>query len=1742
MFRYRYSGWLLAALLVNSCALDTSVETSGDSEDAEVGRIIQPILAAPISATADTLLRLSLPYANDGGGAILGVTSASVADIKRSLIRFDTAQITGAVPAGKVLHSARIDLTIVGISAGWLGGAVDILAMNRDWVEGNSLWGHGASWVCAEDTNISVFGNLFNNCSAADNWSMLPTGSHPRPFFSTATDRVPVFTGGLTTISFDVTADVQRILNGSLANNGWILAGAPNLQGGEWVNFASSESFVPSDRPQLIIEYGDDGCPGNPDKGLPGDCGCELPDLDINYDNVADCFDGVVTATADTAIRLVTPFANDGTGLLLPVTSASVVDIERSLIKVSNAAIDTARRGGPIDKAYLDLTVAGIAFGWAGGELALHRMNPTPVWVEGIGLDGYGASWSCANDVNTTLLGNLFNNCSVWNDWYMSPVQGSVLPYPYEITPTDVVGVTWPGMTSVRFDVTDDINRFIADPASNNGWILQGQASNFASGEWVNFGSRESGAPPRLVLELPDACPTTFKPSPGQCGCAIPETDSDTDGTPDCVDECPEDNPQIIKGICGCGDDNADSDSDGLADCVDPCPLDDDPTLGGGCGCPSDQLAPPGTACSGACGGSGDPSGMDECDGAGHCGLVGNATQCPPPDPSCPSCTPYLVKDLSIGTKYSVYWYCPCPRSADAATAACASIRHSLAQIETAPQNAFVRHIITDDSWIGANDRSQEGDWRWAWILGPDGTPFWSSSGGGPVGGEYNNWQTGEPAGATAENCGAMSFASPNGEWQDLSCGSTLHFVCQRSIEFTSSGGGGSGGSGSGSDRTCAFLGNNCDEPNGPCIDPSELPGAGLPEAVQEAQLHTCDDCTGDPDNCPGGDDPTPQQIYQCETACGPLCNGAAEPPDPTTSVPCENMDDYVLEPTIFTDPPPEKHCPIQTPDPPAPLDQLEACSKHEDCENMPGGLTHCGEVFHCRQCDPTQSACPQCVGEPDPDNPDPTNPALECVPNLHPVTNKDQNLCIARKYCGVPIPECFLNDEDDDQVFCAEYNLCINPANVHTPSPPLNATALEIPKFFTPETQFNVPPISPPDPHFPEDPACVGTNCSGPTDSSHPWCHYNVTEGLDPQTPPSLDKPVDTGDGSILSFNVDPGVELIYETETGPLGMPLPYLTAEAYFLAQANIQIFNMSKGLDLIDLAAGARGGIHEDPFDVNKEVCGFKAYARAEILGMDILPEDVNFRMPDEDTEGNDLQAKCLEAVDDFRRTVDAARKAFADARELVRQYHELKSRTSPEYFSNGSNAVQSLCEQIASSPPRGFPVWGACETEPPVHTINRFIYFYNVVVIENVRDAADKLVTELDALVAANDVDGRYEILNPVKEDEQVSLFNSTFMVGPVPCNLEVLLTVQYGVSADLVADFRLGTLMGNLVHARSLDDHPVFKVGLDGGPNAGLGLSLFAGVGFDVGFASARLGIYGAVDLGHVAVPVTAWAGIGVKTLQDPRTPPTSWADVVDVSAGSLIPTQRLAFELRYGYRADLELEHILSGSLGLELKLKFFFFSIKYREPIISFTGLCPPAPSSSRQHWCDIPLFDADLRSSFDWGEIRLPMPFYPVKYLKWEWANNDPVGTASFDSSQVGEVFYDSLCQCIPTWNDADPPRQDCFRREDCCDAVYPNIVCYENPEPVDGKLRKQCTGCRLLDQNCNGDDDCCNPSFASCYKSDPNDPDEVGTCQPRSGECGHCVRDEDCLPESGTGEPLFCSGLRHCVAGADNCVIL
>ncbi|MCY7285028.1 MAG: DUF4347 domain-containing protein, partial [Cyanobacteria bacterium CAN_BIN43] len=87
-----------------------------------------------------------------------------------------------------------------------------------------------------------------------------------------------------------------------------------------------------------------------------------------------------------------------------------------------------------------------------------------------------------------------------------------------------------------------------------------------------------------------------------------------------------------------------------------------------------------------------------------------------------------------------------------------------LTTITSASEQAFVAGKLQGEGWMGGSDSAVEGAWRW--VTGPEaGQQFWSGlSFGGPVGGRYSNWATGEPNDSPSED---HAHFLGNGQWND---------------------------------------------------------------------------------------------------------------------------------------------------------------------------------------------------------------------------------------------------------------------------------------------------------------------------------------------------------------------------------------------------------------------------------------------------------------------------------------------------------------------------------------------------------------------------------------------------------------------------------------------------------------------------------------------------------------------------------------------------------------------------------------------------------------------------------------------------------------------------------------------------------------------------------------------------------------------------------------------------------------
>jgi hypothetical protein len=201
---------------------------------------------------------------------------------------------------------------------------------------------------------------------------------------------------------------------------------------------------------------------------------------------------------------------------------------------------------------------------------------------------------------------------------------------------------------------------------------------------------------------------------------------------------------------------------------------------------------------------------------------------------------------------------------------------------------------------------------------------------------------------------------------------------------------------------------------------------------------------------------------------------------------------------------------------------------------------------------------------------------------------------------------------------------------------------------------------------------------------------------------------------------------------------------------------------------------------------------------EILGKDFLPSLAgNLRFDTAQTQPA-LTKSCEDAVNTYVDVIDRAKKAMRDAQELIKQYEDLKK--------TGHTFNTSFCKAVAAAGvrPAGMPGAGLadpCANESPADTVNAFIsYRTQVGLIDGARQALADAVLDSRSLASAiglgslapasNGCDFHANFGDFVRGQETTTLLNVNFVIGPVPCNLEVSSYMNYGIQGGLGLNLR----------------------------------------------------------------------------------------------------------------------------------------------------------------------------------------------------------------------------------------------------------------------------------------------------------------------------------------------------------------
>ena len=306
-----------------------------------------------------------------------------------------------------------------------------------------------------------------------------------------------------------------------------------------------------------------DGCPSDPNKTAPGQCGCGNPDTDTDTDGTADCNDGC---------------PNDPAKIGPGICGCGVADTDSDTDGTADC-----NDGCPNDPAKTAPGICGCGVADTDsdtdGTADCNDGCPNDPAKTAPGICGCGVA-----DTDTDTDGTADCNDGCPND----------------------PGKTAPGICGCGVADTDSDTDGTAD--CNDG--CPNDPAKTAPGI-CGCGVADTDSDTDGTADCNDGCPNDpAKTAPGQCGCGNPDTDTDSDGTADCNDD-DDDNDGVTdtaEAVCGSDPLNAgstcevcdgvdndldtsvdegfiDTDDDGSADCVDLCPADPDKTSPGTCGC-----------------------------------------------------------------------------------------------------------------------------------------------------------------------------------------------------------------------------------------------------------------------------------------------------------------------------------------------------------------------------------------------------------------------------------------------------------------------------------------------------------------------------------------------------------------------------------------------------------------------------------------------------------------------------------------------------------------------------------------------------------------------------------------------------------------------------------------------------------------------------------------------------------------------------------------------------------------------------------------------------------------------------------------------------------------------------------------------------------------------------------------------------------------------------------------------------
>ena len=371
--------------------------------------------------------------------------------------------------------------------------------------------------------------------------------------------------------------------------------------------FTLSGSVTPADADGDGTCDTNDGCPSDPDKISPGQCGCGSPDTDSDSDGTADCNDacpadlnkivpgicGCGEQDIDLNANNVCDAQEGGPQVKLGLVHAPGNKLEVRLLPngdfntlISNTVITVRWETTPgvsvsspqyVDPAYMGATGPIISTGTSTDGIYSYATFSTI----GFGsLSDAGLAWTANTEVpffqlnytNTSdrcvtfeVVDDAYQTSSIIN-WFISldaydrtdgyiPGTTQVISYPSAICQNTTATITHLADATIT-------------PAQINE-SFEGCSGILYSLSQSSFNCSELG---EQIVTL-----TATNPYGVETSCSSTVTviaaDSDGDGTHDCDDLCPTDPDKIAPGVCGCGNVDVDVDNDNVCDTDETEPL-----------------------------------------------------------------------------------------------------------------------------------------------------------------------------------------------------------------------------------------------------------------------------------------------------------------------------------------------------------------------------------------------------------------------------------------------------------------------------------------------------------------------------------------------------------------------------------------------------------------------------------------------------------------------------------------------------------------------------------------------------------------------------------------------------------------------------------------------------------------------------------------------------------------------------------------------------------------------------------------------------------------------------------------------------------------------------------------------------------------------------------------------------------------------------------------------------------------